>query len=61
MCVREREQLVGGGAEKRAGYMQALLNFNFRKVSFSSRSDIKIIFKGRGAEKECCSDGLLRI
>lgn len=50
MCVREGEgegeQWVGGSAERGAGYMQALLNFNFRKVSFSSRSNIKITFKG---------------
>lgn len=49
--MRKSERAVGGGAEKRAGYMQALLNFNFRKVSFSSRSDAKIALKGRVAGK----------
>lgn len=38
---------MGGSVGKRASYREALLNFNFREVSFSSRSNVKITFKGR--------------
>lgn len=41
---------MGGRAEKRADYIWAVLNLNFIKVSFSSRSNAKIIFKGREPE-----------
>lgn len=52
---------MGGSAEKRAGYREALLNFNFREVSFSSRSNAKIIFKRSVAGKKSTSVGHLGI
>lgn len=39
---KKREQWVGGGVEKKAGYREVLLNFNFREVRFFlSRSNVK--------------------
>ena len=42
MCVSEHWK-----SRKEEGYTKEQLNFNFKKVSFSSRSHVKIIFKAQ--------------
>lgn len=54
--MRESSGWVGGSAGKRAGYREAVLNFNFKEVSFSSRLNVKTTFEGRVAGKK--SDSL---